>query len=472
MSGRAHRVVFATALLLVAASAVACATAGDGGSPDAGDERAEPTPPRDAGRASEVATSDGALEDDGDATVTVGKPEASDLGTTPIDAGSAIDGDASGELIPDADSPVDGQADGGLAGDSAVDASNGDGSTGDAAIGDEAGADGSSGDASADGGADAGACGSCAAGFACSSGSASSSPYYCRTATGVPAFGRVFVIVLDDQPLSVIRGSTSAPYLNQLMSTYTFGTNYTTPDHPSLPNYFELTSGNPQANLCDCQPGMTSTCMPTNCNLLASACTCPLGVSNLGDDLDVAHIPWREYAESMGAPCNPAGIDGGQFAANHVPFLYFDDVFMNAGRCQQRVRDFGDFAADVAGTSGTPIRFALVSPNLCNDMHSNCAGDPVKQGDLWLAAQVPALLATPGFAAGGSDVLFIVGDELPAALGPGPMPFVVVSPLARAGGSTAGAYNHYSLLATIEDGLGLPRLGNAEASATIADVWR
>ena len=118
------------------------------------------------------------------------------------------------------------------------------------------------------------------------------------------------------------------------------------------------------------------------------------------------------------------------------------------------------------------IRFSLVSPNLCNDMHSNCSGDPVKQGDSWLAAQVPLILATPGFAPGGRDVLFIVGDEVPAALGSVPMPFVVVSPLAKPAAATAGTYNHYSLLATIEDGLGLPRLGNAEASATIADVWR
>jgi hypothetical protein len=51
------------------------------------------------------------------------------------------------------------------------------------------------------------------------------------------------------------------------------------------------------------------------------------------------------------------------------------------------------------------------------------------------------------------------------------MPFIVMSPLAKAG-PTAGTYNHYSLLATIEDGLNLPRLGQAEASATIADVWR
>jgi hypothetical protein len=467
MGGRIQGAFFAAALLQVAASLAACATAGDGGSVDAG-ERGEPgpdaTPLRDAGLAKEDATTrtndagDGAAGDDGDSAVTPGSPEASDFGTPPQDSGATASDDSGEDNVPDAHAP------GGDAGaDGAIDgAGAGDGATADAST-----LDGAAADAAAEAGVDASACGVCATGFSCGS------SQYCRTATGVPAFGRVFVIVLDDQPLSVIQGSASAPYLNQLMTTYAYGTNYTTPDHPSLPNYFELTSGNPQGNLCDCEPGPTDTCNVGNCNLLAASCACPVGVSHIGDDLDVAGIAWREYAESMGAPCNPAGIDGGTlFAANHVPFLYYDDVFMNAGRCQQRVRDFGDFAGDVSGTSGVAVRFALVSPNLCNDMHSNCTGDPVKQGDLWLASQVPLLLATPGFAAGGSDVLFIVGDELPAALGTGPMPFIVVSPLARAGAVTAGAYDHYSLLATVEDGLGLPRLGNAEASATIADVWR
>jgi phosphatidylinositol-3-phosphatase len=467
MGGRIHGAFFAAALLQVAASLAACATAGDGGSVDGGEPSLDAPAPRDGGLAREDATTrpndagDGALGDDGDAAVTPGSPETSDFGTAPQDSGAAGDDDAGGDNVLDAQAPGDGSADGAIDGGAIVAAS------GDAAITDASTPDGAASDAAAEGGEDAGACGACATGFACGS------SHYCRTATGVPAFGRVFVIVLDDQPLSVIKGSASAPYLNQLMTTYAYGTNYTTPDHPSLPNYFELTSGNPQGNLCDCQPGPTSTCNAGNCNLLASSCACPVGVSHLGDDLDVAGIAWREYAESMGAPCNPTGIDGGTlFAANHVPFLYYDDVFMNAGRCQQRVRDFGDFAGDVSGASGVAVRFALVSPNLCNDMHSNCSGDPVKQGDLWLAAQVPLLLATPGFAAGGSDVLFIVGDELPAALGTGPMPFIVVSPLAKAGATTPGAYDHYSLLATLEDGLGLPRLGNAEASATIADVWR
>jgi hypothetical protein len=255
------------------------------------------------------------------------------------------------------------------------------------------------------------------------------------------------------------------------MSTYAYGTNYKPADHPSLPNYLALTSGNAQGVGCDCAPGGVASCNAINCSIIASQCNCPIGVSHMGDELDVAGIAWREYAESMGAACNPAGAgDGGLFAANHVPFLYYNDVFGNAGRCAQRVVDYSNFASDI---SKGQYRFSLVSPNVCDDMHSNCTGDPVKQGDTWLAAQVPLLLATAGFGAGGSDVLFIVGDEpFDAALGPAAVPFVIVSPLVNKG-PTSGAYDHYSLLATIEDGLGLlPRLGSAEGAATIADVWR
>lgn len=465
MGGRLHRVLVAAALAGGASLGVACATSGDGANDaDAplfdgtspADEAASGT--SDASDASDA--SDGERAGDGDATVTVLDPDASDFGRPPGEASSGDD--SSPEL---ADAPSDGGTpDGNGASDGAP---VGDGAGDDGAAGDGGVDAGSTGDAAPEAGADAGPCGACPAGFTCGP------SQYCETATGVPAFGRVFVIVLDDQPLSAIKGSASAPYLNQLMAAYAYGTNYTTDDHPSLPNYLDLTSGNPQATACDCQPGAADTCTALNCSTIVGSCTCHAAVSHLGDELDAAGIAWREYAESMGAPCNPLGVDGGTlFAASHVPFLYYDDVFMNAGRCQQRVRDFADFAGDLASPPGTPVRFALVSPNVCNDMHSNCTGDAVKQGDTWLAAQVPAILATPGFAAGGRDALFIVGDELPAAQGTGPMPFVVVSPLAKAGATTPGTYNHYSLLATLEDGLGLPRLGNSEGSATIADVWR
>jgi len=84
---------------------------------------------------------------------------------------------------------------------------------------------------------------------------------------------------------------------------------------------------------------------------------------------------------------------------------------------------------------------------------------------------VPAILATAGFASGGRDALFIVWEEAGTDIGIPPMPLIVVSPLARAT-TTSASYTHDSLLATIEDGLGVPRLGNSAGVAPIADVWK
>lgn len=462
MGGRLLSVAFALAM---GATALACATAGGG--PGAG-EAPDATAARDAGGgAGADAAVEPAAEADADANAQDAAPNpdatlgdeqdgGDEAGESP-DGGSVTESDASNDDFPrDAATPIDARDESAPPpmdaapdeGAAPVDA----GPTSDAAPIVDAATDAPS------------SCG-CTPGFACGSSG------YCKTSTGVPEFDHVFVIVLDDQPLSAVMGNTLAPYLNKLMATYAYGTAYTTTFHPSLPNLIDLTSGNPQQIACDCSPGApnaANTCNALNCNALGASCACPIAVSHLGDELDVAKIPWREYAESMGAPCNPNGVDGGAvFAANHVPFLYYVDIYGNNGRCVERVRDYTDFAADLA--SGA-YRFSLVSPNLCNDMHGGCGADPVKQGDQWLAAQVPAILATPGFAASGRDVLFIVGDE-PDAFGNAPVPFVVVSPLAKQG-PTAGAYTHESLLTTIEDGLGVSRLGNTAGAATIADVWR
>jgi hypothetical protein len=484
-------VACAAGLVACAAVLVACATGGSGGETfDAGKTADEAAVSDDAtGATMDASTIDSTTGDDSaDATDALSVDEPGDDAAGPVadafwgdvtpidkvpDGGGRSDGGTGASDASSLDGSADGSADAG-AGMRDGGASTGDGgaSVGDGGAGaHDGGVDAGAGEAGVgdagvgDAGVDAGPCGVCAPGFSCGA------AQYCKTPSGVPAFGRVFVIMLDDQTLAAVQGSASAPYINQLMSSYAYGTDYQPADHPSLPNAIALTSGNPQSVACDCQPGGTSSCNAVNCSIIASQCNCPLGVSHLGDELDVAGIGWRQYAESMGSPCNAAGVDGGAslFTASHVPFLYYDDVFNNAGRCTLRVRDYSDFAGDL---SGGQYRFSLIAPNLCDDMHSNCSGDPVRQGDTWLSTQVPLLLATPGFAPGGQDVLFIVGDEpFDAALGPASVPFVVVSPLVKKT-VTGGAYDHYSLLATIEDGLGVPRLGNAEAAATIADIWR
>jgi phosphatidylinositol-3-phosphatase len=310
------------------------------------------------------------------------------------------------------------------------------------------------------------ACGGCATGFSCGPGA------YCVSSTGVPEFGHVYVIVMEQQSLSAIQGSASAPYINLLIASSALAVNYTAPDHPSLPNYFELTSGDSQGVQCDCAPGGTPTCTAPTCNGLSlpGSCTCPQPGGHLGDEFDTVGVPWREYAEGMGSPCNIAGADGGaDFAPSHVPFLYYDDVYTGAdGRCVQRVRDYGDFAADLAAGS---YAFAMISPNTCHDMQTICTGNQVLQGDDWLSINVPPILATPGFAADGRDALFIVWEEAGTDIGTPPVPLIVVSPLARAT-TTDTAYTHYSLLSTIEDGFGVARLGASAGAAPVADVWR
>jgi hypothetical protein len=51
--------------------------------------------------------------------------------------------------------------------------------------------------------------------------------------------------------------------------------------------------------------------------------------------------------------------------------------------------------------------------------------------------------------------VFIVWDE------PTPMPFLVIAPSVASGASTIEPFNHYSLLRTTEELLGLPLLGQA-----------
>lgn len=358
------------------------------------------------------------------------------------------------------DSPSDGGANRDGGGDAAKDGGGGDGSSTDGAGDDASASDASDGSPSQDAADSSSPCGVCAQGFTCGGGG------YCVSSTGVPQFDHLYVIVMENHSLSEIQGSSSAPYINALMNQYAYATQYTTADHPSLPNYIEMTSGDTQGIACDCAPGSSNSCNSFNCNLFINNCDCPVSPStHLGDQLDGAGIQWREYAESMGSACSSTGQ--AHFAAKHVPFLYYTNVYGNSSRCAQRVRDYGDFATDL--TSGT-YRLSYVSPNLCSDMHDTCNSNPIQQGDDWLKAQVPGILARQGFQAGGRDALVVVWDENDTLSTP-QLPLIVVSPLVKQG-STATAYTHYSLLATIEDGFGLGRIGKAAQATPVNDIWK
>jgi hypothetical protein len=114
--------------------------------------------------------------------------------------------------------------------------------------------------------------------------------------------------------------------------------------------------------------------------------------------------------------------------------------------------------------------FTFITPNLCHDMHSSsCASDTsgeVKNGDAWLASFLPKVLASKQYRSG-TTAVFITWDE-DDSRGSQRVPTLVVAPSVRRGARSAKRFDHYALLRTTQQMLGLrPFLGNAANAASM-----
>jgi hypothetical protein len=222
-----------------------------------------------------------------------------------------------------------------------------------------------------------------------------------------------------------------ASYLAHLASTYARATNYRAVAHPSLPNYLALTSGSTWGISDDGYHAL------------------PAG--GIGSAMTAAGVPWRAYMEGLSGDCLASR---GNYAVKHNPFAYY------GGACPSNVVSFASLIGDLARGAYT---FTWITPDLCHDMH-DCS---IAVGDSWLEATVPAITASNGWRRDG--VLFIVFDEDDGASPENLVPLVVVSPRLK-GVTITARYDHYSLLATLEDGLGLSRLGASAGATPIAEI--
>ncbi len=266
----------------------------------------------------------------------------------------------------------------------------------------------------------------------------------------------VFTIVLENQDYADIVGSPNAPYINSLIARYGLATNYRDNAHPSMPNYLEMASGSTQ--------GASDDRGPTTAPF-------PVDADNLGSQLASAGIPWRSYQESMGAPCGLSS--SGNYAPKHNPFVYFANVQKGPnGLCEKAVVDYSQFAADLAGGN---YKYMWITPNLLDDGH-NPTNDPVtglKQSDAWCGREIPKLLASAQFQAGG--ILFLTWDEAEGRNGHDPdrIPMIVITKnIKSAGFQPATAFDHSSYTATVEDLFGLPRLAGAKKATSLAEFWK
>jgi hypothetical protein len=306
-------------------------------------------------------------------------------------------------------------------------------------------------------------------------------------ASGKP--GHVFVINLENHDYNEVWGASSAaPYLSKtLRAQGVLLSRYYGIDHNSLPDYLAQISGQGSNAMtradCPVYAGFQQTGSSELGQVQGTGCVYPASVPTLAGQLSSAGKTWKGYMEDMGAPCQhpePGAKDdhhkaqaGDQYATRHNPFVYFEQI-TSSPDCQNNVVDYTHFAEDLKSADTTP-NLSYITPNLCNDGHDTpCVdGSPggLESADSWLQQQVPAILDSPAYKQDG--VLVITFDESEAKTsGPsgvaggtagGRVGALVISPFTKGGTKSDTMYNHYSLLASIEDIFAVPRLGYAGA---------
>ena len=275
-----------------------------------------------------------------------------------------------------------------------------------------------------------------------------------RAATAPATYRHVIWIWMENHPYDEIIGAKAAPFANRLAARCGLATNSHNITHPSLPNYIAATSGGTQGISDDCGPS-----------------ECPRRVQSLFGQLQAAGMTWTAYDESMPAPCSLSDDSGtnppGNYAPKHNPAVYY--LPLRAG-CRRNVVALGTPAAGAfarALRARSLARFSFITPNLCNDTH-DC---PVSTGDAWLSRWLQAIVASPTYRSE-RTAIFITWDE-----GEGGstddcatnttdrgchVATIVVSPSTPRGTRSARLFNHYALLRTTEQLLGITTfLGHA-----------
>ena len=237
---------------------------------------------------------------------------------------------------------------------------------------------------------------------------------------------------MENRASSQVESSPSAPYLDRLGTECAVATDYSGISHPSLPNYIALTAGTTAGIVDDDNPSAHPLTIPSIFSLLGSN--------------------WRALEESMPSNCDTNG--SGQYAVRHNPAAYYTNIRAACASQDVPLRPVPDLSA----------RFTFITPNLCDDMH-NCS---TEAGDAWLAREVPLILASPQYRAG-DTALFITFDENDA--GGTVVPMYAIAPSIRPGTTVGQAFNHFSLLRTTEELLGLhPLLGQAATAPSMVSV--
>lgn len=284
------------------------------------------------------------------------------------------------------------------------------------------------------------------------SGAATPTPAPVPTPTPVPsplpAIDHVVLVVLENHSFSDVIGSPFMPYFNSLASQHSLAANYFADTHPSLPNYFVLTTGLQETNV----DNFTGT----------------VSDDNVVRALTAAGKSWRAYMESIPS----AGYTGGDvlpYLKQHDPFVFLQDV-LNSAQESANVVPFSQMASDLA--SGSLPNYSFVVPNAVDDAH-DCAGQApscpdsgkLQQTDNWLKTNIDPLINSPAFANGVLIITWDEGNANDTANGGGQVATVLVGAHVKTGFQSITFFQHESTLRLMMDLLQVADHPGGSASA-------
>ncbi len=260
----------------------------------------------------------------------------------------------------------------------------------------------------------------------------------------IPASKHVVMVMEENQGYSAVAGNTGVwPHLNSLISQGALATNYYADAHPSIGNYFMLTTGE---------------VLTTD-----DTSTKVWNADNIARHVLASGVSFKVYAE--GITQGYLGGNTGLYVIRHNPFAMLSDIADNTQVANQCLLPFTQFAADL-GKHELP-EFSFIVPDVNDDAHSGT----MQQADDWLQANIVGPLSgDPAFQPGGDGILIVVFDEALDAdttHGGGHVVAAFWGPNVKVGftQTSSTVFQHESMLRTVMEALGLPNPPGAAANA-------
>ncbi len=281
-------------------------------------------------------------------------------------------------------------------------------------------------------------------------------PSPASTASGTAVFQHIVLVLEENTNYDSVIGNTSAPYFNSLANTYGLATHYYADTHPSIGNYFWLTTGQ---DLTD-DDGQTPSSFPVSAD-------------NIVRHLVGSGVSWKAYAECMPNVGYIGGDttcpNGDHYYVRHVPLAYMTDVQNNTTQRNNLVpfeSPTVGFAHDVA--NNTLPAYSFVTPDGCHDAH-DCN---LSVADNWLQKNIGPLINNTTLMQ--NTLVIIVFDESASdnTNGGGRVYWVAVGPQVNPGYISTTFYQHQSTLRESLEGLGLAfDLGGAATAPSMDEFF-